>query len=66
VLSDPRSDTYVLRVVAGLLEVNTGPVMAEEDEGLCGGMIATVMDPVNNPAGDPLGGWEGLLPDRSS
>jgi hypothetical protein len=52
--------------VAGLLEVNTGPVMAEEDEELCGGMIATVMDPVNNPAGDPLGGWEGLLPDRSS
>ena len=53
-------------MLAGLLEANTGPVMGEEDEQLCGDIIGTVMDPVQNPKGDPVGGWEALdlLPDN--
>lgn len=53
-------------MLAGLLEVNTGPVMGEEDEQLCGDIIGTVMDPVHNPTGDPFGGWEALdlVPDN--
>jgi hypothetical protein len=46
---------------AGLLEVNTGPVMGEEDDSLCHDLINTVMDPLQNPSGEPNGGWEALI-----
>ena len=35
--------------------------MGEEDEQLCGDIIRTVMDPIQNPSGEPCGGWEALV-----
>ena len=50
---------YIIMRV-GLLEVNTGPVMGKEDETLCNDIIGTVMDPIANPSGEPVGGWHAL------
>ena len=55
------SDARLSCTYAGLLEVNTGPVMGDEEQSLCRDVIGTVMDPLHNPSGEPIGGWEPLM-----